>query len=391
MSNFIVRGLLAAVAVSIILSGSVWAINMVEVRIISPGDSLWAGVPAQFAVWIENDVNFQAYQLGFRISSADGASWTWNPQPGAMGDSLKVTTYVPGSRMALANFDLVHGVREQNMDGVSPDTLLPYGVCLAGPHMQAGPLEHSLSFHFIPGPVADGEVQTICIDSAWAPPASEFIFVDNLSQYIRPYIDGPFCFAVKKCLDDADADDICDFIDNCPTEFNPGQEDTDADGVGDLCDNCLMEPNSDQADSDDDGIGNACDNCPYVSNESQTDGDLDDIGDACDNCVDISNFGQEDGDGDNLGDLCDNCPSLPNPDQLDADHDGIGNYCDNCPTVPNSSQEDSDGDGIGDACEGVSPFQCGDINADGWINIGDAVYLINFIFREGAPPCQPEL
>ncbi|MBD3331670.1 hypothetical protein GF356_02375 [candidate division GN15 bacterium] len=50
---------------------------------------------------------------------------------------------------------------------------------------------------------------------------------------------------------------------------------------------------------------------------------------------------------------------------------------------------DSDGDGIGDACEGGGEYQCGDINIDGWINVGDCVYLINFIFRDGSPPCEP--
>lgn len=390
MRRLFLRGLVMGAAVSIILSGTVCAINLVEVSIISPGDSLWTGVPAEFAIWIENDIAIQAYSFGFRIASADGATWTWNSQPGGVGDSLKVTTYVPGSRMDVANFDLLFIVREANMDGVSPDTIMPVGVCLMGPHMQPGPLEHNFSFHFTPGPVPDGETKTICIDSTWVPPNGDFLFVDYTSQYRTPYIDGPFCFVVKTCAEDIDLDGICDFIDNCPEEYNPGQEDADADGAGDHCDNCPLDFNDDQADGDGDGIGDACDNCPSVHNENQADGDGDGVGDVCDNCIEVANQDQQDGDSDQIGDLCDNCPSVPNPEQLDADHDGVGNNCDNCPTVPNMSQEDTDGDGIGDACEGISPYQCGDINADGWINVGDAVYLINFIFRDGAPPCEPE-
>ncbi len=47
-------------------------------------------------------------------------------------------------------------------------------------------------------------------------------------------------------------------VDNCPTDFNPGQQDTDDDGVGDLCDNCPADFNPAQTDLDGDGVGNAC-------------------------------------------------------------------------------------------------------------------------------------
>jgi hypothetical protein len=45
---------------------------------------------------------------------------------------------------------------------------------------------------------------------------------------------------------DLDGDDRVDAIDNCPVDFNPGQEDADSDTVGDACDNCLHGPNHDQ-------------------------------------------------------------------------------------------------------------------------------------------------
>jgi C1A family cysteine protease len=75
-----------------------------------------------------------------------------------------------------------------------------------------------------------------------------------------------------------------------------------------------------------------------------------------------------DSDGDSYGD----------PDQGESDCIGI----DNCPYVYNIDQTDTDGDGIGDACECV----CGDANNDNMVNIGDAVYLIRYIFRKGCPP-----
>jgi hypothetical protein len=42
---------------------------------------------------------------------------------------------------------------------------------------------------------------------------------------------------------DMDGDDAVDAIDNCPMDFNPGQEDADGDAVGDACDNCPYAPN----------------------------------------------------------------------------------------------------------------------------------------------------
>ena len=144
-------------------------------------------------------------------------------------------------------------------------------------------------------------------------------------------------FAVVICpVPDSDGDGIPDPEDNCPHNYNPGQEDIDQDGVGDVCDNCPHNPNPDQADADGDGIG----------------------------------------------DVCDNCPNVANPDQADGDRDGIGNLCDNCPTLFNPGQEDIDGDGIGNACDpdyptyykpgypDYSPFGMPDIDQkqDGWTN-----------------------
>jgi N-acetylneuraminic acid mutarotase len=117
------------------------------------------------------------------------------------------------------------------------------------------------------------------------------------------------------------------------------------------------------------------------------DGDRDGYGDpghpenSClpDNCPAAFNPDQEDSDHDQLGDSCDACPF----DSLnDADLDGACGDVDNCPTVYNPGQEDADHDGHGDACD----YVCGDANGDRTVNVGDAVCLINFVFKGGAAP-----
>jgi len=183
---------------------------------------------------------------------------------------------------------------------------------------------------------------------------------------------------------DADGDGVTG-DDNCPSDYNPGQEDYDVDGAGDACDNCPSDYNPDQEDYDGDGAGDDCDNCPYDSNPGQEDNDVDGVGDDCDNCPSVANSEQDDNDDDGLGDACDsdidndgfnndvdNCPNDFNPLQEDNDGDGAGDYCDNCPSVSNPLQEDSDGDEVGDACDNcpsVANSEQDDVDDDG---LGDA-------------------
>jgi hypothetical protein len=97
-----------------------------------------------------------------------------------------------------------------------------------------------------------------------------------------------------------------------------------------------------------------------------------------------------DGDGDGIGDtyymvgmmepVADYYPLMSYPD---ADGDGVIDSVDNCINTPNPNQEDANGNGIGDACDVMCS---GDANSDGGINVGDAVYVINYVFKGGAAP-----
>ncbi|KAA3634496.1 MAG: hypothetical protein DWP97_06855, partial [Calditrichaeota bacterium] len=176
---------------------------------------------------------------------------------------------------------------------------------------------------------------------------------------------------------DTDFDGVENSIDNCPNVSNASQTNSDADSYGDACDNCPLVTNEAQTDADSDGVGDDCDNCPAIANSTQDDTDADTIGDACDNCPDVSNFSQDDSDTDTIGDVCDNCATVANTDQADGDSDTVGDVCDNCPATANPGQEDSNTNGVGDVCD----YICGDIdNSKGAPDIGDLVYLVEFMF-----------
>lgn len=332
-------------------------------------------------------------------------------------------------------WDLATFIFIDSWDGILPDTVGFAGIGGISPDgkwpndgMMLTRLEFNLSIQ-----MAAGLEGMICVDSIkHNNPSYDWLFSAS-GGHIPSNFGGPYCWTVALCTaNDGDGDGFGSACDNCPDTYNPDQADADGDGVGDLCDICPDSSNPNQEDSDGDDLGDICDNCPDVQNPNQEDIDGDDLGDLCDNCSEISNPDQIDADGDGIGDLCDicpqdhdpaqgdgdgdgfgdmcdvcpevydanqddvdedtvgdacdNCPEVNNPNQNDADGDGVGDVCDNCPNVANISQNDSDQDGIGDACEGPMTTMCGDVNADNDLNILDAIYILNHLYKDGPNP-----
>lgn len=101
-----------------------------------------------------------------------------------------------------------------------------------------------------------------------------------------------------------------------------------------------------------------------------------------------------DTDGDCITDALDNCPETYNPDQSDVDEDNIGDVCE---YICGDANGDDNTD-VGDAVYIINhvfksgpapdPIEACDSNCDIDCNVGDAVYLINHVFKGGPGPCE---
>ncbi len=110
------------------------------------------------------------------------------------------------------------------------------------------------------------------------------------------------------------------------------------------------------------------------------DSDGDGVPDPEDVCPGFNDFA--DADNDSVPDGCDQCPGFS--DHADADLDGVPDSCDNCPLAANPDQLDTNGNGVGNVCD----YVCGDANDDGTVNVGDGVFIINYIFKDGQAPAH---
>ncbi len=178
---------------------------------------------------IESDANIEGISLGFEFTSADGVTWTLDDAGGfvATPNGGTFVVGVPGSRwMSAAAVDgscwdlggtLVNDVRK-------PDSFLVGGATLAT-GLALGPLQHMLDFHFTPTVPDDEVVRHLCVDSAFYPPAGQFIFTLPGSQIVTPEFQGG-CYSVTyKPVSDADDKSgvpaTFSLSQNRPNPFNP--------------------------------------------------------------------------------------------------------------------------------------------------------------------------
>ena len=192
-----------------------WGDNSVYVDLVSaetpdmPVDTAIVGFEYAWRVYIENDILLGGMSLGFRITSEDGAIWSWRPQTGGYPDTgFAAGTVIPGSRLDPPEYSLdMTGlvVAEKDLDGISPDTIMIGGVAMMH-GLSTGPLQPMVLMHFRLENM-DSEVGTLCIDSSFVPPSGAFVFVDVFDGY-TPEFNGPFCYPVVKrtMLGDFDLD-----------------------------------------------------------------------------------------------------------------------------------------------------------------------------------------
>ncbi len=172
-------------------------------------DTIYINQPTAFDIFIENDIAWAGIQLGWELSSTDGAIWSYTDVggwgPDGLGSGLAAVTVVPGSRLdPIANvFDLTRLIiNERDIDGALRDSIGIGGAAFSSPGILPGASQHMLSLH-VTAP-APGE---ICIRGINFPNGNFFGFSTGSGQFFTlPDVGVYYCYpvvemAVTQCGD----------------------------------------------------------------------------------------------------------------------------------------------------------------------------------------------
>ncbi len=401
--------IILTLAAAVFMPHGLMAANSVDIEMTCDGqhDTIWvfdeAGnpVPSTFDILIENDVGLGGISLGFKIWTPRQAAWEYRDVSDSFALPISEINYlsvVPGSRLDPHNeiFDMTGlMVNEYSMDGLDHDTILIGGVSLFG-ELPPGPLQHMMSIHFkatTNEPICPS--QLICIDSAFVPPAGNFVFTDAGGNTFIPEVlweDGGKCWPV---------------IDNYNYYFNNGKVIVEPDTIY-ARDAYSAEPETVTV-----TVGFSCYEAEDIIDSTVRIRDYDYSlaplsMTSVDPITDYSNSAlQMTFDMTDLILAYDNlfwAPTWRLINVTGAFYDGRYMGMDTYDHVLfiGLTPGDANGDDItnvGDVVKIVAylerggsvpvPWECADADGNGSVQMADAVYLINYIFRHGPPPTHP--
>jgi len=142
------------------------------------GDTVWAGNTGEFFLVIGNSDKIGTMRMGFRIYSPDGVTFSWVSQDGGYGPSQAVTV-TPGCRLdpPEAAFESGLIINEDNF----PDKIHISAIAdTAG--LQPGPMELMLGLHLNVNTPGWEYPYTLCIDTVTVAGPDDWVFRDALTS-----------------------------------------------------------------------------------------------------------------------------------------------------------------------------------------------------------------
>ena len=140
---------------------------------------------------IANDTSLGAFTVGLEISSdnSDNLIVNWLTQPNGWGpkgpgEGMSITTIPQDCRMQPLKkvWDFGSGailIREDDVNGSLPDSLLYGGFAVMGTGLPPGPAAPMIEIHFSLDGLESYEIGYLCLDTAFIPPGGTLIFASQ--------------------------------------------------------------------------------------------------------------------------------------------------------------------------------------------------------------------